>query len=205
MQKRQLQIIILGDGAVGKTSIINQYASEKFLEDHIATLGLDFAQKKYTTKADGKEIPIKIWDTAGQERFKTLTQSFYRKADGVIISFDLTEKPSFNNVRNWVESLNTHADKNAARVLVGNKIDLVDDRQVTQQEAQALADQYGIHYHETSAKANQGLTEVFEDIFEQSYANKFMNQNQDEELKARSESMKLGPKGKKKDKSGCCK
>ena len=84
------------------------------------------------TKADGKEIPIKIWDTAGQERFKTLTQSFYRKADGVIISFDVTEKPSFNNVRNWVESLNTHADKNAARVLVGNKIDLVDDRQVTQ-------------------------------------------------------------------------
>ena len=73
MNKRQLQIIILGDGAVGKTSLINQFIEEKFVEDHLATLGLDFASKKYTTKEDGMEIPIKIWDTAGQERFKTLT------------------------------------------------------------------------------------------------------------------------------------
>ena len=135
MQKRQLQIIILGDGAVGKSSIINQYASEKFSDEHKTTIGLDFAQKKYITKADGKEIPVRIWDTASQERFKTLTQAFYRKADGVIISFDVTEKPSFDNVKSWVESLNIHGDKNAARVLVGNKIDLEDDRQVTPQEA----------------------------------------------------------------------
>ena len=72
--------------------MINQYIDSKFVEDHLATLGLDFASKKYTTKQDGKEVPIKIWDTAGQERFKTLTQGFYRKADGIIISFDVTDK-----------------------------------------------------------------------------------------------------------------
>ena len=90
--KKGLQIIILGDGAVGKTSMISQYIDGKFQEAHLATLGLDFAQKKYVTHHDATEIPIKIWDTAGQERFKTLTQSFYRRADGVVISFDVTDK-----------------------------------------------------------------------------------------------------------------
>ena len=68
------------------------------MEDHLATLGLDFAQTKYVTKEDGQEIGVKIWDTAGQERFKTLTQSFYKKADGVIICFDVTEQATFKNV-----------------------------------------------------------------------------------------------------------
>ena len=169
MQKRQIQIIILGNGAVGKTSIINQYIEKKFQEDHLATLGLDFAQQKYITKEDGKEIPIKIWDTAGQERFKTLTQSFYRKADGILVAFDLTDKTTFNTLHNWMDSINTHADKNVPRVLVGNKIDLEDDRQVSKEEADAIANQYGINYYETSAKANIGLQATFEDIFEQSY------------------------------------
>ena len=82
---------------------------------------------------DSKELTFKIWDTAGQERFKTLTQSFYKKADGVIISYDVTDESTFENVRNWVESLNTHAQKHIARILVGNKIDLVNDRKVTKE------------------------------------------------------------------------
>ena len=93
----------------------------------------------------------------------------------MVISFDVTDKQSFLNVRSWVESINTHAAKTAARVLVGNKIDLQDDREVTKEEAEELAKQYGIHYHETSAKANIGLKETFEDIFEQSYKNKFIS------------------------------
>ena len=108
--------------------MINQYIDKKFVDSHLTTLGLDFVQQKYTTKADGTEVPVKIWDTAGQERFKVLTQSFYRKADGVVISFDVTDRHSFDSVRNWVESINAHASGTAARVLVGNKIDLVDER-----------------------------------------------------------------------------
>ena len=99
----------------------------KFSDAHLTTLGLDFVTSKYTTQHDGTELPVKIWDTAGQERFKTLTQSFYRKADGVIISFDVTDSKSFENVRTWVESINVHA-RHAARVLVANKIDLEDQR-----------------------------------------------------------------------------
>ena len=108
-------------------------------------------------KIDGKELTFKIWDTAGQERFKTLTQSFYKKADGVIISYDVTDESTFENVRNWVESLNAHAQIHCARILVGNKIDLVNDRKVTKEMGDQLAKQYGINHHETSAKMNEGL------------------------------------------------
>ena len=87
--KKQVQIIILGDGAVGKTSIIKRYSDKEFDEEHITTLGLDFVTKKYTY--EGIDATIKIWDTAGQERFKTLTYSFYKKANGIIIAFDVTD------------------------------------------------------------------------------------------------------------------
>ena len=107
-----------------------------FEEEHITTLGLDFAQKKYSSKVDGKELTFKIWDTAGQERFKTLTQSFYKKADGVIISYDVTDESTFENVRNWVESLNAHAQIHTARILVGNKIDLENERKVTKENGE---------------------------------------------------------------------
>ncbi len=131
-----------------------------------------------------------------------MTQSFYRRADGVVISFDVTDKQTFQNVRNWVESINAHAAKNAARVLVGNKIDLTDDREVSRAEAEELAQQYGIHYHETSAKANLGLKETFEDIFEQSYKNKFISATKPPE-EAR-QSVKISSRNQAKEKKRCC-
>ena len=101
--KKSAQVIILGDGAVGKTAILKQYNDQKFEEEHIMTLGLDFITKKI--QKDGVEYHIKIWDTAGQERFKTLTQSFYKKANGVIMAFDVTDSASFENISNWVDSI----------------------------------------------------------------------------------------------------
>ena len=95
----------MGDGSVGKTSIIKQFNDKEFNEEHITTLGLDYVSKKYTNKA-GDTYTIKIWDTAGQERFKTLTYAFYKKADGVIIAYDITEPRTFENVSNWIESIN---------------------------------------------------------------------------------------------------
>ena len=157
MNKRQIQLIILGDGAVGKTSLINQYTNKQFSEEHLTTLGLDFATRKYQTKSDGSEIPVKIWDTAGQERFRTITYSFYRRADGIIISYDVTDEKSFKSIENWVESIKQHADQSAPRILVGNKIDLTDNRQVSREQGQLLAKQYGIGFYETSAKQNIGL------------------------------------------------
>ena len=85
-------------------------------------------------KSDGSEVGIKIWDTAGQERFRTLTTNFYRKADGIIVSFDVTDKKTFDGVATWMKAIKEHADANADIVLCGNKIDLANDRQVSEAE-----------------------------------------------------------------------
>ena len=127
---KTIQIIILGDGAVGKTSMITQYCNKTFSEEHITTLGLDFAQKKFQSK-NGNEYTVKVWDTAGQERFKTLTYAFYKRADGVIIAYDTTEKKSFENTTTWMDSIKEHADSHVPKILVANKIDLEDDRKVS--------------------------------------------------------------------------
>lgn len=118
---------------------------------------------------------MKIWDTAGQERFRTITYSFYRRADGIIISYDVTDEKSFKSIENWVESIKQHADQSAPRILVGNKIDLTDNRQVSREQGELLAKQYGIGFYETSAKMNLGLQEAFEDVIEQTYKTKFLN------------------------------
>ena len=154
--KKSVQIIILGDGAVGKTAVLRQYHDKKFEEEHIMTLGLDFVTKKYTAK-DGNEYQVKIWDTAGQERFKTLTFAFYKKADGVIMAFDTTDSKTFDNIGNWVDSINTHATSGVPKVLVGNKIDLEEDRQVTEQQGRDLANKFDLNFYMTSAKQNLGI------------------------------------------------
>ena len=112
--------------------MLNRYCKDEFNEDHLATLGIEFAMRKYKTKADGTDVTVKVWDTAGQERFRTITQTFYRRADGVIIAFDLSELESFNQIETWVESVAKHANTNIIKILVGNKCDMPEDqRQVT--------------------------------------------------------------------------
>ena len=81
--------------------------------------------------ASGQDVKVKIWDTAGQERFKTLTYSFYKKADGIIIAFDVTDYKTFDNIKNWVESINNHANGEVPRVMVGNKVDLESERKIS--------------------------------------------------------------------------
>ena len=153
---RKLQIIMIGDGAVGKTSILKKYTPS-----HITTIGLDYITHKYETPS-GETIPVKIWDTAGQERFKTITYSFYRQAQGVMIAFDVTNRESFENVKNWIDSIENHAKENIQKVLIGNKIDLEDERKISKTEAQNLADEYDIPYFETSAKLGKNVAEVIQ-------------------------------------------
>ena len=94
--KKTTQLIVLGEAKIGKTSMLNRYCKNEFNEDHLATLGIEFAMRKYNLKTDNTEVTVKVWDTAGQERFRTITQTFYRRADGVIIAFDVTDKASFD-------------------------------------------------------------------------------------------------------------
>ena len=132
----KINLILLGDGSVGKTSMIKMYAEKKFQSQHMATLGLDFVTKTYKPKNFDKEMQVKIWDTAGQERFKSLTVTFYKQSQGMIICFDLTKRKTFESVRSWVLATNKHCGENIATMLVGNKCDLEEDRVVSRDEAE---------------------------------------------------------------------
>ena len=104
---------------------------------------------------------MQIWDTAGQERFRTLTASYYRGAQGIIIVFDVTDRETFENVRQWMQEIERFANENVCKVLVGNKCDLTDKRMVSKEEGDELAKTYGIPYIETSAKSNICVEESF--------------------------------------------
>ena len=113
--------ILIGDASVGKTCLCLKYFDDSFTNDYIATLGLDFKEKlKY---ANEKKVQMKVWDTAGQERFRTLSLNFYKKAHVIIIVFDVTNKETFNEIPNWLSSINEHGNESVIRMIVANKID----------------------------------------------------------------------------------
>lgn len=101
------------------------------------------------------------WDTAGQERFKTITSSYYKGAHGIIVTYDVTDKDSFRAIDNWMSEVEKHASDNVSRILVGNKCDLEESRQVTTDEGKELADHYNIRFLETSAKESSNVEDAF--------------------------------------------
>lgn len=176
----------------------------------MATIGLDYVSSSYKSPK-GEDIAVKIWDTAGQERFRTITYSFYKQANGVIVTFDVTNATSFNNVKNWLESIYQHADPNIVKALVGNKIDL-DDRAVSTEEAKRLADQHKMPYFETSAKLNQNVDELINYMMEQVYSKMFSaaangagaSEGGRDTNTLVIKPQKTGQEGEKKKTGGCC-
>ena len=135
-------------------------------------MGLDFVTRDFSP-ADGNDVKVKIWDTAGQERFKTLTYSFYKKADGIIIAFDVTDYKTFENITNWVESIDQHANGDVPRVMVGNKIDLEDLRSVSAEQANTMAAKHNMKYYDVSAKKDINISQCMDEIFNQTVKHKF--------------------------------
>lgn len=109
----------------------------------------------------GKRIKLQIWDTAGQERFRTITTAYYRGAMGILLVYDITDEKSFNNIRNWMRSIEQHATDTVNKILIGNKCDMGDQRLVDKSRGQALADEYKMKFLETSAKGNINVEEAF--------------------------------------------
>ncbi|TNV77454.1 hypothetical protein FGO68_gene2746 [Halteria grandinella] len=170
------------------------------------TIGLDYVSSTYKSPK-GEDIAVKIWDTAGQERFRTITYSFYKQANGVIVTFDVTNATSFNNVKNWLESIYQHADPNIVKALVGNKIDL-DDRVVSTEEAKRLADQHKMPYFETSAKLNKNVDELISYMMVQVYDKMYAAGHSASERETGTVVIKkqagAGEAAEEKKKKGCC-
>lgn len=156
------KILLIGDAGVGKSSILLRFTDDAFEEHLASTIGVDFKVKTVTMR--GKTLKLTIWDTAGQERFRTLTSSYYRGCHGIILVFDVNDRASFEHLRNWLDEFELYATTaHAAKLLVGNKIDL-EAREVTQEEAQAFARQQAMVYIETSAKSRMGIIQSFDEI-----------------------------------------
>lgn len=129
-----------------------------FSDNYISTIGVDFKIRKI--ELDGKSIKLQIWDTAGQERFRTITKSYYRGSNGIVVVYDITNRDSFEQVQHWMSEIDNHASQDVCRLLVGNKADLP-DRAVKTEEGEALARQFGIPFMETSAKESLNVENMF--------------------------------------------
>ncbi|XP_010535535.1 PREDICTED: ras-related protein RABE1c [Tarenaya hassleriana] len=163
-----IKLLLIGDSGVGKSCLLLRFSDGSFTTSFITTIGIDF--KIRTIELDGKRIKLQIWDTAGQERIIspqllfsfTFYTAYYRGAMGILLVYDVTDESSFNNIRNWIRNIEQHASDNVNKILVGNKADMDESkRAVPTSKGQALADEYGIKFFETSAKTNLNVEEVF--------------------------------------------
>ncbi|XP_017270395.1 ras-related protein Rab-19-like [Kryptolebias marmoratus] len=154
------KIILIGDTNVGKTCVVQNFKSGIFTEKQQNTIGVDFTVR--TVDIEGRKVKIQVWDTAGQERFRTITQSYYRSAHGAVIAYDITKDSTFDSVSHWIKEVELYGASNVVLVLIGNKCDLENERQVPFEKACNLAKERGILAAlETSAKESQNVEEAF--------------------------------------------
>lgn len=156
---KSFKILVIGEGAVGKTSIATRYTTGAYKESHLMTLGANFMLKDI--KMGDRKIRLSIWDTAGQEKFRKIVETYYAKAHGIVLVFDLNQKRTFDELEYWL-GVAKEKVPDAKKILVGNKLDLADvSREVETASAQTYADEHGMPYFESSAKLNANISEVF--------------------------------------------
>ncbi|XP_016953939.1 ras-related protein Rab-21 [Drosophila biarmipes] len=153
--------VLLGEGCVGKTSLVLRYMEDRFNAQHLSTLQASFVTRKVSLE-DGRRAQLNIWDTAGQERFHALGPIYYRGSDGALLVYDITDQDSFQKVKSWVRELRQMRGTKIALIIVGNKTDLSEHRAVAHEEALQYARTVGAQYVETSAKENEGVSDLFD-------------------------------------------
>ncbi|THU70773.1 hypothetical protein C4D60_Mb08t28540 [Musa balbisiana] len=163
------KIVIIGDSAVGKSNLLSRYARNEFNLHSKATIGVEFQTQ--SMEIDGKEVKSQIWDTAGQERFRAVTSAYYRGAVGALVVYDISRRTTFDSVPRWLQELNTHSDTAVAKMLVGNKCDLEDIRDISVDEGKSLAEAEGLFFIETSALDCTNVKKAFEIVIREIYSN----------------------------------
>uniref|UniRef100_A0A6J0URH5 Ras-related protein Rab-39B n=1 Tax=Pogona vitticeps TaxID=103695 RepID=A0A6J0URH5_9SAUR len=160
----QFRIVMLGDSTVGKSSLLKRYAEGVFLDSMDQTVGVDF-YVHFVEIEPNLRIKLQFWDTAGQERFRSVTRSYYRNSAGGVLVFDLTNRASFENIKNWHQDvIDTVKPQPVVFLLIGHKSDLEAERKVGQKEAEKLANSLSAKYIETSAKSNRNVKEAFQTL-----------------------------------------
>jgi len=159
-----IKLLTLGETEVGKTSIVLRYSDDKFHDNKIATIGIDFKIK--IIKKGNEKIKVSIYDTAGQERFKNIVKHYYKGANGVLLIYDITKRDTFEKLEFWLEDLKENSDNlnNLFIYLIGNKNDLEERREVDFEEANKFAKEKNIPYIEVSAKTGNNIKKLFDEM-----------------------------------------
>ena len=154
-----LKYIMIGDASVGKSNLLLRFVYNTFQTEYQITIGVEFGEKNIIY--NDKIYQIQIWDTAGQEQFRSITRAYYKNSICALVVYDISRRDSFESVKQWIEDCKNYMPKNVVMVLVGNKSDLEDNREVTKDEGQEIADSFGLLFYETSAKSGLNVNEVF--------------------------------------------
>ena len=156
-----LKFIIIGDALVGKTNIINVFKNGEFYNEYKLSIGMDFLS--CNVKIYDKIFQLNLWDTAGSESYRSITKGYYNNSTCAIVVYDISEKKSFDSVRGWINECKNYTNDKIHLVLVGNKQDLNERREVSYIEGKALADEYGMVFFESSALTGYNINEIFYD------------------------------------------
>ncbi|PSR71356.1 hypothetical protein EW026_g812 [Hermanssonia centrifuga] len=159
-----VKLLLIGNSSVGKSSLLLRFSDEQWLpeDESSATIGVDFRVHKMDV--NGKKVKLSIWDTAGQERFRTITSSYYRGAQGIILVYDVANRESFDALPRWFSELETYVSPAVVKIIVGNKVDKEFSRQVTYSEGQHFATRMNSLFIEASAKTAVGVSEAFREV-----------------------------------------
>ena len=198
-----VKVIIIGDSGVGKTNIMSKFLKNKFMEESKATVGVEFGSKLFDL--NGHKIKAQIWDTAGQEKYKSITGAYFKGSKGALVVYDITQKSTYESLEKWVNDLKSAGDPKITIILIGNKSDLEENRQVSKEQGEEKAKSFGCAFLETSALSGDNIGKAFnmmvKEIFE-----KFSNDSaEDSELESgfKGEDLKLDKVVDKKKKK-CC-
>ena len=187
-----IKIFILGNFEVGKTSLINKYVKNTFIDCYLPTIGFDFSSKIITLPAE-KNVEIFFYDTAGQERYRSIAFNLIKSADGAMLIYDITKKETFKAIPKWIQSVRENKGNDFPITLIGNKVDLKEEREVETEEGKELAEEYGFSFFEASSKEG---TNIHESILE--FALKILVQKEKKRKTEEEEEKEEGVKKKKK-------
>jgi len=199
----KFKILIIGDSAVGKTSLLLKYVDNFFPETHMATIGVEYKTKNIETSK--YKVILHLWDTAGQERFKSITKSFFNNANGIVFVYDITSKESFDGVKNWIKDAEPYGKFES--ILCGNKIDLEKKREVKIDSLKEYSLKKKIDVFETSAKTGAKVNEAFQKLVDLIIKSKSHDELvRDFGVKSGSSNLNLTKSNKKKNQNGgnCC-
>jgi len=170
------KLVMLGDEAVGKTSLIMMHTENRFEESYKMTIGTDISAKLVQVEETGKtaktSVYLIIWDIGGQEKYRILRESYLRGASGALLVFDLTNKTTFHHIYEWVDELHKFCGKDIPKFLLGNKVDITAKREVQEDAGSNMAKELNVDYLETSAKSGQNVNQAFNTIVQLILRNK---------------------------------